>query len=261
MVIAFLLAALCCSLSAGNSLARDRRHVETVKYTYYKGGNSGGFSGSVEEKKMYSKDQAKMFSFLFQGIVCLYNSVRNWPADKKPAAYKFIVENSISFVETTASSCGLSVQQLFLNQNDFNIYLELRKIAQIGNYENIRHVERTCDGLFAGLGGALGGVLHGLGLAAGDIGLCLTGILGGIAGLAGGLLGGILNAAGGLVGGAEHLVTGILGGAANLAGGIAGGLGGALGGLVKGVSNIGGVSTGGHSGGLLGGHSGGFLGL
>ncbi|XP_078508954.1 uncharacterized protein LOC144768842 [Lissotriton helveticus] len=248
MVIAFLLVALCCSLGTGYSAGRRRRQVQSVNYVYYK----GGFQGSVEEQKMYSKDQAQMFGFMYQSMICLYTAVRNGPANKKAESYKFITINLVRYVETTAASCGMSTQQLFLNQKDYNIYMELVKMVQSGDFRNIARVERTCDGFFSVLGSALGGVFHALGFTAGEIGLCAAGLLGAIGGLSGDLLGGILNGLGGLVGGVELLGTGLVGGLAQLLGGVAGGLGNALTGLVKGIANVGGGATGGHSGGFMG---------
>lgn len=239
MVIAFLLVALCSSLGTGNSISRDRRQMQMqMKYTYHKGGETGGDAVSAEQQTQFSKDQAQMFCFLFQGLVCLYNGVRNGPANRKAESYKFIVANTIEFVKTTAASVGCSTRDLFLDENAYNIYLQLKQIYASGDYGNIEHVENCFDGLVAGLGGALGGILKGFGLAANEIGLCLTGILGGLAGMTATLVGGILNTAGSLVGGAANLAVGVVGGLANLAGGILGGVTNALGGVVGGSGSF-----------------------
>ncbi|XP_069505956.1 keratin, type I cytoskeletal 9-like [Ambystoma mexicanum] len=293
-IIALVLVAVCCSPGAGAPNIRPKRHLQTMKYTYYQGGGgggSGGFSGTEVQQVQYSKYEAEMFSFLYQGCVCLYNAVRNGPPERKAGLYRYIVDNTIRFVQTYASSCGFTPAELFQTRESHDSYLALLNIQQNGLYGDIAHVEHTCDGLFAGLGAGLVKVMQGLGFAAGDIVNSVTCILGGLGGAAGGLVGGILNTVGGLLGGVVGLAGGIVNGAVNAVGGIVGGVTGGLlgggvggghvssGGLLGGVTSnlLGGGVGGGHvsSGGLLGGvtsnllgggvsgggHSGGFLGV
>ncbi|NUN34762.1 hypothetical protein GJQ63_26045, partial [Escherichia coli] len=186
-----------------------------MKYTYYQGGGgggSGGFAGTQVKQAQYSKDEAEMFSFLFQACVCLYNAVRNAPAEKKAELYQYFVINTIRFVNTFASSCGTTPEGLFQTKESYNMYLELLNIQQNGRYGDIPHVEHTCDNLFANLGAVVGTTLQSVGFTVSQIANSLTGILGCLGGEGiGSLLGGIVQAAGGVVNGLTQAVSGILG--------------------------------------------------